>query len=234
MPSASPGSLEKLLFYYFLKKQPSRTSSSSHVLLLLPPKINVGDGAVTKPAGEILLAWADPSASKSGGTQTWWPGHVAANEGFYAPCCLLLLRVCLYRCRLKLRAPPCQAGRGFHEDFPVEALAMGQWEPAGAACLWERRTEKVSVVITVKETQPVVSSRCCHCCFVPVVASAAAMSCHGTDVPGAGGASHAVLRAQHLRLQKNFAPETGGRRPPLFPADSFQEELCCFFFSAFR
>lgn len=94
MPSASPGSLEKLLFYYFLKKQLSRTSSS-HVLLLLPPKINVGDGAVTKPAGEILLAWADPSASKSGGTQTWWPGHVAASEGFYAPCCLLLLRVCL-------------------------------------------------------------------------------------------------------------------------------------------
>lgn len=110
-------------------------------------------------------------------------------------------------------------------------MPLGKGDPAPAG---GRGTEKVSVVITVKETQPVVSSRCCHCCFVPVVASAAAMSCHGTDVPGAGGASRAIPWAQHLRLQKPFAPETGGRRPPLFPADSFPEDLRCFFFSAFR
>lgn len=106
-------------------------------------------------------------------------------------------------------------------------MPLGKGDPAPAG---GRGTEKVLVVIMVKATQSVVGSRCCCCCYVPVVASAATMSCHGKDVPGASGASHAVLWAQHLQLQKPFAPETGGRHPPLFPADSFPEELCCFFF----
>lgn len=74
-------------------------------------------------------------------------------------------------------------------------MPLGKGDPAPAG---GRGTEKVSVVITVRETQPVVGSRCCRCCYVPVVASAATMSCHGKDVPGAGGASRAVLWAQHL------------------------------------